>query len=380
MIKKSFSFISFIVILIIGLTYIIISCSKEDVKEKQTQQINANSSIDLFDHVRLKDGALCFDSAKYVSLIADSLLKMPYDLRKDWENSIGFISMYTIIDNAYNELSKCSSIEEYNNILSSYSDVLKVDGEDINQIIPLDFFTSIINREGIYYIGQSVVKITSKNKIIVWSGDKSKLNLSENTLKSCETNEEGLNIILDDVVVIDYLSTNILKSSYNTTGQQLYADRENDKRKIKFWITAFRNDWGNHSCDWYWQWKVEVKIENWKKDLWWHTYNTICYWEGVDIQMNMPVEDPYSTRACNGGTVFYDPYHYETYTITGFGVSSGNNEVDKITVILPVGSEIQNNPLPLPTFQVVRGRATNRGLGGRFAGICYNTDKCYNVN
>lgn len=374
--RNCFQFISQFLLLTFVLGYLLISCSKDEII-KQTQQTNANVTVDLFDHVKLKDGALCFDSAKYVSMIADSLLKMSPDLRKKWENSIGFVSMYSVIDNAYNELGRCSSIEEYNNILYSYSDVLKVEGEDINQIIPLDFYTSIINREGIYYIGQAVVKITPKSKIIVWSGDKSKLNLNGSNLKFGQAKTEGLNIVSDDVVVIDYVGTKTLATE---VGHELYADREHERRKIKFWITAFRDDWGNHNCDWYWQWKVEIKIENWKKDLWWHTYATTCYWEGVDIEMRMPVEERYLIKPCGGGTVFFDPYRFGIFTLTGYAVSSGSSEVKSLSRSLTVGHVIQNNPLPLPNFIWARGKATNRGLGGRFAGICHNTQNCHNVN
>lgn len=364
-----------------GLAYMFISCSKEVGNENQIQPANDHTSIDLFKHVKIKDGALCFDSAKYVSLIADSLLKMPPDLRKKWENSIGFESMYTVIANAYDELSNCSSIDEYNQVLSSYSDVLRVEGEDISQIIPLDFYTSVVNREGIYYVGQAIVKITPKSKIIVWSGNKSKLYLNEGGRKSGQvSNAEGINIVSDDdVVVVDYMATRTLTTVTPQPGQQLYADREHERRRIKFWITAFCDYESHHKCDEYWQWRVEVKIENWKKGLWWHTYATTCYWEGVDIAMRMPVEERYSTIPCGGGTVFYDPYRYGTFTVTGYAVSSGGSEVKSLSRSFTVGDKIQNNPLPLPNFIRARGKATNRGLGGRFAGICHNTS-CHNVN
>ncbi|MBN2521362.1 MAG: hypothetical protein JXB17_12690 [Bacteroidales bacterium] len=378
--KKCLKFLGLIALLAMGLTIVFISCSKEDITGKQIEQLDTNTSIDLFDHVTLKNGALCFDSAKYVSLIADTLLKMPYNLRKEWENNLGFVSMYMVMDKVHDELGNCKTKEEYDNILSSYSDVIKVSGEDIDQIIPLNFHTAVINREGIYYIGKSIVKITPTSKIIVWSGDKSKINLAENNLKSTEAGNTGVYEISDDVKVIDYFPAIHLKTTPTplSNGYSLYAYELNSSgnRKIKFWIYCFRDDWGNHDCDWYWKWMIEVKIENWKKDLWWHKYMTTCSWEQVTIGTSKPIQQTVQYKECGGGTVPYDPYILVQYTIYNYAWSSGSSEEDDHSESWRIGDEIQNNVLPLPQFYIGKGRATNRGLGGKYAVICYPNSNC----
>ncbi len=353
------------------------SCEKDTILSSDEGAVDFDTG--LFSHVTIKNNALHFDSVKYVELIADSLQKISIESRIDWENRLGFKSMYSCIDDVHNKFESCASLDEYQDILSKNNDLLKIKGnDDFEQIIPLDYHTSIINRNGIYYVGKAVVKITPTSKIIVWSGDESKLDVSENILKaSMPTDESIFRIISDDIIVSDYMIEQQLKSS--KLGHEFHGDREHSKRKVNFWIRAWRESWANHNCDQYYRYKIEIKVENRKKS-WgkWRTYNTSCSYNGIDFAIRRPIEKTHKTKQCGGGTVFYDPYYWGTFNLNNYSKSS-KSDVARMSTTFTIGSIIHNNYLPLPRFDKVRGRATNRGIGNRYAGICYRTN-CHNLN
>ena len=123
--------------------------------------------------------------------------------------------------------------------------------------------------------------------------------------------------MFDDITIVNYLISSDLKSM--DLGKDLYGDREHSRRKVKFWIKVWREDWGNHNCDWYYRYKIEIKVENLKKRTFggWKTYETKCSWNNADIIMNIPEEQESLTKSCGGGTVFYDLYSFVVYNLRG---------------------------------------------------------------
>lgn len=359
---------------------VIISCEQDSSNLTEVNQTTIDENV--LTHVQVKDGILHFDDAKYVSLVASEIQKMSYDEKLNWEQQVGFKSMFSCIDDAMALLENCSSVEDYNDILDSYNDILRLNGEDIEQVVPLDFYTSIINRDGVCYVGSAVYKITSNQKIIVWSGDETKLDISNSTLKSASVENNGMKIISDDVAVHEYgVVSSSLKSSPNGTivkGSDLYDYRlsESGKRKIKFWIRSWRDYWANHTCDVYYECLVEVKVENWKKKIGWSTYKTSCSWDGVDVRMTVPIQSTYRVKSCGGGTVYYDPFNYLNRNLTGKSKSS-SSDTKSMNEYYPMGDIIHNNYINVPVINGTRGRATNRGIGDRYATICLGRSDCY---
>ena len=255
------------------------------------------------------------------------------------------------------EIAKCASIEAYNAILEANNDLIKPFGEIYIDVIPVGFYQYIINREAIYYFGEAVVKITPTSKITVWNGDKSEFNLAESKLKS-------MNVEDNNVSVVDYMGKTALKDM--EVGDNHYAYRLNASgtRKIEFWMKTWRNTWDvEEECDSRSQAMVEVKIINWKKDVFWHKYETTYQIEDVDFVVDKPDELPYQHMECNGGTYHYDPYVMETHTVYNWYYDSGSNEDEEYIKYWYIGDEIQNNTITMPHFITYGGQATNRGIG-----------------
>jgi len=360
------------------------SCQEHD-------SITSSTHVEkIFEHVTVSNNALHFDAAESVPLIVSALSAMKEVDRRNWESLNGFTSMYSLISDVHRSLNNCTTHDEYADVLYRNRDLVTLEGDEVKQLIPLDYFTLIINREGLYYVDRILVKITPTAKIYVLSGDIAKLKSLESKLKSTTDIDsiEAVPHVSNDVIIAKYVFSSKLKSDHSQEqGKIIYTDRVNSDgdRKVKFWIIPWRDSWLNHECDQYWQWRVEVKIENQKKLFGtWNFYATTCYWEKTEFNMYQPLEQSFKFKECGGGTVFYDPYYWAPFVVSELSWSSGNSEVERHSEIITVGSIIQNNPLPLPSIINARGRATNRGMGGQFAGICEggfkSTNNCLPTN
>jgi len=100
------------------------------------------------------EGTLDFKSSKEFFDLGSKLFEMSSQERINWEKSNNYVSFRTYYEEALNELEKAEvaeSKEAYENVLTLYSDVIKLNGDIIEPV--LDYpYQLYCNRKGIYTI------------------------------------------------------------------------------------------------------------------------------------------------------------------------------------------------------------------------------------
>jgi hypothetical protein len=164
--------------LAVALTYV--SCEQEDYKS--VEQINfeeklAKETESMFlervkysqqFHVTDEDIAnndkilnvANFNSPKEFFDQTEQIFSMNDEELNVWEKENKFISLRSIINEAYLELNKAETEDEINLALSNYSDVLHTVNERIVPKLDLGIYNRIANSNGVYSVGNMVYKRT----------------------------------------------------------------------------------------------------------------------------------------------------------------------------------------------------------------------------
>lgn len=300
---------------------------------------------------------------------------MSYEERVLWEQKIGFKSMRTCIIEVYERLEQCSSIEELNHLVDNNSDIIMLKEDEITQILPTIFHTIYINRDGLYYIGNVLCKITPSQKIVVWSGDIEKLNNLETKIKTTNYEKISSDDIIDttEISVFDYIKNSNLKSFRQYTGTVLVGQKTYNRRRCKLTFISWLEEQYNSTFDRKQRYVYEYRVDNYKKNFWGNyvSYATTTTYEQIMMFVYLPVKNGSEIYTLpDGRSVVIDSY-YMSWGFYGPYTGSSNGEVYGIWQKIYFGEYINNNPLPLPEIWGGTGRATNRGIGTNWAGICY---------
>lgn len=111
---------------------------------------------------------------EFISLQTD-LVKMSKEQFATWEKSKHFVSLRTVLAQAYRELDLAESESEYRNVLDRYRDVLVEEEGAVKPRLEFPFLQSIVNREGIYITGPVVNKIIADYVITANISDMEKI-------------------------------------------------------------------------------------------------------------------------------------------------------------------------------------------------------------
>ncbi len=147
-----------------------ISCSKVS-----TTKIDSESP-----EVYVEDGVLVFKNPDVFSNTLKQLNKQTDKEKETWEKTIGFYSFRSAYSFLVNEISLLDSEKELNDLLNKNSKFVKKQGDIIVPLVD-NFFSSIVNEEGIVKIGNDYYRFYDGKETIVLNGSKSKLFDSYNT-------------------------------------------------------------------------------------------------------------------------------------------------------------------------------------------------------
>lgn len=149
-----FSFISGIIIFS--------SCNNEDnfVIKDDPQTTKAQTFTN--NHFYVENGILHFNSAEDASAIADSIVNMSDEDFCTWEKSIGFSSYRSHINNLINELYSIENEQEFNEFIFANSQFLYKFNEDVLPKLSIRYYTGIVNKDGVYYIGNTKYVVDSE--------------------------------------------------------------------------------------------------------------------------------------------------------------------------------------------------------------------------
>ncbi|MEE4198555.1 MAG: DUF4848 domain-containing protein, partial [Bacteroidales bacterium] len=188
--------------------------------------------------VYVENGYLAFKDLNALDSLIKVLNTMTPDEINSWENSIGFISARTYYSPIFKESERISSFEEMVAFKEKYKNVLKWNKLDSNDYtFDYPFYKTglvpVMNKDGIFKIGRSLVKYAKDKKIIIADGDTDKVELALSLNKSTDG-------------IIIYNHNDLLKSSSE-----------------HFTITYFTDDYPPESIDGsYIRWSSSRKMQN----------------------------------------------------------------------------------------------------------------------
>ncbi|RIJ49861.1 hypothetical protein D1614_03720 [Maribellus luteus] len=155
--------------------------------------------------VSSEDGYLVFKNIEAVDSIILLLSRMTTLEIEAWEKSMDIISARSEFEQLFSEYEKLNSYEEFLTFKNKNHEKLKfkdlvADDHSIDYPYATIHFLPVLNNKGLVKIGQSLIKYTKENQILIKNGDINALNnlhknIEDNnvvvskTLKSVESNE-----------------------------------------------------------------------------------------------------------------------------------------------------------------------------------------------
>lgn len=345
MTKKGLKILSLSALLCAGIiTLIISSCEKDSTtKPVDSKQISTEG-------ISIKEGALSFETAAIFFKSTEMLGSLTREERDKWESGIGFTSMRKKLNTIFDEISKCENENEISEIISNNSDLVVMKGDEVIPIIESGAYSAICNREGIFYVEGVVHKVVA-NQII--SSEDGNIETINNALSNLKSAKEG-------VKVVEYISNSYLKSGECGVSRTAWVNTSD--RKCDFELKTYKYYCTGCCGNYYYQIKMEKIIRNYKKNILgnWKSYNTVCNYKDVAYTIVAPV-----VTGFNGASsiFYYSPVsHY-------FSAVESDGEYATCTWWNFVGDQVQNSNINTPAFDRVKGKASNRGVGDRWAEI-----------
>ncbi len=130
--------------------------------------------------VYVENGYLAFKNMEAVDSVIQLMGKMTTTEKEAWEIKLGFKSARAEFDKLFNEYDKLESFEAFLTFKEKYKGKLKFNETDPNDCsidypFATGYFLPIINSDGIYKVGKSIVKFTENNQYVILDGDFKKL-------------------------------------------------------------------------------------------------------------------------------------------------------------------------------------------------------------
>lgn len=344
--KNKSLIISTLFLVVIAFTTLVFnSCEKN---ETVLPKDNAISNTE----IQLKDGALSFSSVNAFFETTGKLGAMTEKERNDWEKSLGFTSMRAELNSIFNAITETEDESVINDIVSLNSDIVKIQNEEIIPIIESQAYAAISNRSGIFFVEGVIHKVDGGRIASSEDGDVASVtNALTGSLKSSQTG----------VRVVDFIgSSSTLKSG--GCGTEMTAYTQTSDRKCDFKMKTYKYYCTGCCGNYYYQVKSESTITNYKKN-WlgkWKTYNTACEMKNRGYTISVPIVTGFNGTS----SVFY--YSNVTHT---FSHDYSSYDCATMTRWSYVGDQVQNSNINTPSFSRVKGQASNRGVGDKWAVI-----------
>jgi hypothetical protein len=227
---------------------------------------------------------------------------------------------------------------------------------------PYDYYHTIANNNGIFVIDQTVCRITQKG-IIAWEGG-SISQISQLVI------DDSFNINLHQYLY--FIATMVQSRSGCNSNQEVTCTNDDNNRRITFSIYTFKpggNAWG--SCQGnpkiYYHYNLTIDVIGEIKRIWgWNRYETELEYKEVYCEINVPLQYHFDPNLCislwdfTTGGVTNESKNVEGRILTKSWIGGIDNQV--------MGNELCNiTNLQAPYFNKVKGKATSRGLAGKWA-------------
>jgi hypothetical protein len=190
--------IKFLGIMMLGMSCLFQSCKSEldelqqesikpkdfQVLENERKQKYAVNAVDesIKGDFELRNGVLHFKNFETFKKVRDSFINLHMPERAAFAEKQGFESRISVTYDVLEQLRETKSKEDYDNLIKSYSDIIAFDeiSQSVISRISDDCIASILNKDGLVFIGKILYKFTDGLEFIVFDGDKSRLSNIKN--------------------------------------------------------------------------------------------------------------------------------------------------------------------------------------------------------
>lgn len=193
---------------------ILSSCKKQIENNLSPKVNNIESSLKSKLNVNVENGIIAFKNFGNYNSTLQKLSHLTDIERTNWANSLsGFISYDSACDEALNALDNATTMDEANNVVKKYEDLLAVshsNGETYYDFIVYpNIFTNVANKNGIYIVGNYAYRMLGEYILKV---DREKIN----DLCSVHYSNIKNNTVPYEISVEQYCSkSNIIQNKQN---------------------------------------------------------------------------------------------------------------------------------------------------------------------
>ena len=360
--KLSFAIVCAI---IIGISFV--GCEKENelletqkvVEKSAVEEISAeidynNLTVADMPQLEVRDGMLYFEDAEQYFKAISIVGNMTHEELDKWEQELGFVSLRTIVHNAYEELLNAETEDDVYEIIGRNSEYLEIiideKGEQhVESIIDNPNFSSIINHNCLYLSSENVVKITKNYKLFFPINFLNKIiNINENDI---------IDLKNDDKITIHKYTIDETKTGcgQSTTGYVMKDERwcRNDRRcYIK--MATYTDVESNR------QYVYRSYVYVWGKRK-----ITSCAWIQYRTNLTLTSSSNYTVKFIENSSFDWG-IEYFSYVTVNRNYSWG------FTITENLSSFFSYNPPPQPNqpyFTHYYGKASSSGVGSKWITI-----------
>ena len=256
------------------------------------------SSADVYS----ENGYLVFRGIEEVDSVIQLFSTMSTAEKLSWEKSYDWVSARGEFDKIFDEYEKLNSREEFSLFKNKYFETLSFNERDENDCsidypFATNYFLPVINKEGLVKIGESLIKYTKTDHIVIRDGD-------INVLNNLSSNMENGNVFIfpklksvysDDALIHDFPEDNPFGSANRWHEKTTNRRLNNELRIDRF--RYYDYNYQTQRYEWVLGYRIYFKQRAQKKS-WgsWVDYKTRYTFDDLYVKV---ASEPIST---------YDPY------------------------------------------------------------------------
>jgi len=264
-------------------------CQKEELNIRRLTDDEVQPPEVVKPDVYVENGYLAFKDIEAVDSVISMLNGMTTLEKENWEKQMGFKSARADFQKLYHEYEKLTSNDEQLAFKEKFGDRLNFDGTSpenwtMDYAFATVYFIPVLNKDGIYKIGKSIVKYTKEEQIVVYDGDLTKLNnLDKYTNNEIVAFLPGLKSASEEnrIYLDDFEDDNLDPSRYDKWS---YNDANSRRlRNQLIWDNYSYDDGYNRNSGW----KLIFHQKGEKKGIFgWKQYKTVYGYQDIYFQID----------------------------------------------------------------------------------------------
>ena len=160
---KKLHFFSMAVLFTAAMSVFFVACQKDETNTTATQ-VTTEAKVQVI------DGVLHFVDHIEFNATIDKLKAMTFEQRLEWNKLNKFFSLAERLEHFNTDLDRAESKDAYQRIISENSDMVSVVDDLPTVKSPFRNLFSVLNKDGIVFIGNNLYSFTEKGEIIIKNG------------------------------------------------------------------------------------------------------------------------------------------------------------------------------------------------------------------